>query len=348
MNPTLIATADPDFADLAHAEITAVSPQAQFSPPIVNGVWLVETAVSFFDLAAHWQQQPPTFLRHISPIQASLPLRGQSSDIHALNELLQADLIDLIDPELSFSVQARVLGQQPYKAFDLNQTLSQTITAVTGATLDVRQPTQILSVVVGAETGYMGLSLAAHNLSDWAGGRRRFARDKQQISRAEFKLLEAIEWFNIPLPPRGVVLDLGAAPGGWTRILRQHDQYVTAVDPAWLHPTLYNDPSVRHLHLTAEAYLEADPDQFDLIVNDMRLDARDSARLMAAYAYCLYRHGTALITLKLPQENRPAIIDHSFNILQRAYTIIGARQLFHNRSEITVYLQPKSYDKIQV
>jgi 23S rRNA (cytidine2498-2'-O)-methyltransferase len=144
-----------------------------------------------------------------------------------------------------------------------------------------------------------------------------------------------------------VALDLGAAPGGWTRILRQHEQYVTAVDPARLHPSLQTDPNVRHLPLTAETYLEADPDRFDLIVNDMRLDARDSARLMVAYARCLYRHGTALITLKLPQENRQTVLDHSFNIMRRAYTIIAARQLFHNRSEITVYLQPKSYDKIQ-
>jgi 23S rRNA (cytidine2498-2'-O)-methyltransferase len=103
-------------------------------------------------------------------------------------------------------VQSRVLGQQPYKAFDLNQTLAQTITAVTQASLDVRRPLQILSVVVGPEQGYLGLSLAAHNLSDWAGGRRRFARDEQQISRAEFKLLEAIETFAIALPPRGVAL----------------------------------------------------------------------------------------------------------------------------------------------
>lgn len=345
MNPTIVATADPDFADLAQAEITAVAPQAQFTQ-LIDGVWLVETAVSFFDLAARWQTKPPIFVRHINPVQASLRLRGQPSDLYALSDLLQAELIDLIDPDLPFSVQARVLGQQPYKAFDLNQTLAQTITAVTGTPLDVRQPMQILSVVVGPVQGYLGLSLAAHNLSDWAGGRRRFARDAQQISRAEFKLLEAIETFDIKLPPRGVVLDLGAAPGGWTRILRLHEQYVTAVDPARLHPSLQTDPNVRHMRLTAEEYLEASPDQFDLIVNDMRLDARDSARLMIAYARYLYRHGTALITLKLPQENRQTVLDHSFNILRRAYTITAARQLFHNRSEITLYLQPKSYDKI--
>jgi hypothetical protein len=35
---------------------------------------------------------------------------------------------------------------------------------------------------------------------------------------------------------------------------------------------------------------------------------------------------------------RETILDHTFAILRNAYTIAGARQLFHNRSEITVYL----------
>jgi 23S rRNA (cytidine2498-2'-O)-methyltransferase len=93
--------------------------------------------------------------------------------------------------------------------------------------------------------------------------------------------------------------------------------------------------------MTAEQYLADEPDQFDLIVNDMRMDARDSARMMVAYARQLYRHGLVIMTLKLPEQNRRPIIDHAFKLLQEAYTIVGARQLFHNRSEITVYLRLK-------
>jgi len=47
------------------------------------------------------------------------------------------------------------------------------------------------------------------------------------------------------------------------------------------------------------------------------------------------------MTLKLPEQNRRPIIDHAFKLLQEVYTIAGARQLFHNRSEITVYLRLK-------
>ena len=92
--------------------------------------------------------------------------------------------------------------------------------------------------------------------------------------------------------------------------------------------------------MTAEEYLEGEPDQFDLIVNDMRMDARDSARLMLRYAACLYPDGLVIMTLKLPEVHRSRIVEHALKILRGRYEIIGARQLFHNRSEITVALRP--------
>lgn len=123
--------------------------------------------------------------------------------------------------------------------------------------------------------------------------------------------------------------------------MRQREQYVTAVDPAWLHNSLQNDNNVRHLRMTAAAYLYDEPDTFDLIVNDMRMDARDSARLMVDYAQYLYHDGAAVMTFKLPGDKRQQALDHAFNILKQAYTIQGVRQLFHNRSEITVYLKKR-------
>jgi 23S rRNA (cytidine2498-2'-O)-methyltransferase len=150
-----------------------------------------------------------------------------------------------------------------------------------------------------------------------------------------------LETFGVDLPLRGVALDLGAAPGGWTRVLRQRQQYVTAVDPADLDPRLAEDSGVRHLKMTAEAYLANEPDTFDLIVNDMRMDARDSARLMVQYARCLYPHGQVIMTFKLPEANRRQVVHHAFTILRDAFEVVAARQLFHNRSEITVLLKKK-------
>ncbi len=345
---SLILSADPDFIDLALAEVQKVTPVTA-SIALADGVWRLDTELTFWALAEQWRATPPLFVRHICPAQLALGLRSrQESDFAMLRQEVTAQLAPLLDPELSFSVQTRLLSELPYKPFDINQMLSASLHESTNAPIDVRAPAQVLSVVCApiqqpanrhvTHTAYIGLSLALHNLSNWAGGMRRFAREDGRISRAEFKLLEALELFQINLPPRGVALDLGASPGGWTRVLRQHDQYVTAVDPGELDPRVAQDHGVRHKALTAEQYLANEPDRFDLIVNDMRMDARDSARLMVAYAKQLYRHGSAIMTLKLPEEGRGPIIDYTFAILQEVFTIAGARQLFHNRSELTVYL----------
>ena len=355
--PQIILTCDPDFNDLALDELRRDSvygaPVAELAP----GAWLAECDDGFWGLAETWAEKPPIFVRHICPVDAVLPLTGAVEDVAALATLAEDEFADSLDLDLPYSVQSRVLSSDlPFKPFDLNIAISGALTGATGAVLDVRAPAQVLSVVCAAyaadggphasafpipHSAFLGLSPTDLNLSDWAGGVRRFAREEGQISRAEFKLLEALEVFRIDLPPRGVALDLGAAPGGWSRVLRQRDQFVTAIDPAELDPRLAEDKAVRHKRMTAEEYLADEPDEFDLIVNDMRMDARDSARLMLAYAGQLYRHGIALMTFKLPEDDRKRIVDHAFGILRQKYEIMGARQLFHNRSEITVFLAKK-------
>ena len=55
-----------------------------------------------------------------------------------------------------------------------------------------------------------------------------------RINRAEFKMKEAVEFFGIDLSRHKKALDIGAAPGGWTRYLSQQGIKVVAVDNALL------------------------------------------------------------------------------------------------------------------
>ena len=118
---------------------------------------------------------------------------------------------------------------------------------------------------------------------------RRFAREEGQVSRSEFKLLEALEVFGIDLPPtrRGARSGRVARAAGHACCARLTSMSLRSI-PAISTTRLGSDPGVRHKRMTAEAYLAAEPDSFDLIVNDMRMDGRDSARLMVAFAPLLY------------------------------------------------------------
>ena len=267
-----------------------------------------------------------------------MPLIQNDDDLDLLAAVADEFVDDLGGPE-PFSVQTRTLGGGwPYGPYDVNTRLA-TVLARSGARLDVREPVEVMSVVLTPDRGFLGLSRAEDNLSDWAGGARRFRREPEQISRAEFKLLEAMEVFQLDPSKARTALDLGAAPGGWTRVLRQLDIEVTAVDPADLAPVLRADPGVRHVRLLAQDYLPQVDGAFDLILNDMRMDSRDSARLMAMAAESLHPRGWALMTLKLPKRGTKPTMDAALALLRDSYEIAGVRQLFHNRSEVTVALR---------
>ena len=75
-------------------------------------------------------------------------------------------------------------------------------------------------------------------------------------------------------------------------------------------------------------------------MNDMRMDARDAARLLVKAAPCLKADGFVLSVFKLPhatsQINPIITLKEALNILNQGYSIVQARQLFHNRQEVTV------------
>lgn len=347
-----ILTCDEGSVELALKELHAIDSKATVAQEFAPGVLLINGGLNFWEVATAWLEKPPIFVRHIQPVQSVIEMSEGADWQPLLAAGAGGEILPYFDEAFPFSVQARIFPSVDIKPFEINQMIAGGGVEQFGLTLDVRQPQQIVSVAARSEVGgqpvfYVGGSLARHNLSDWAGGMRRFAREEGQISRSEFKLLEAIEYFGLELPARGTALDLGASPGGWTRVLRELEQYVTAVDPGELDIRLSKDRGIRQKRMTAEAYLASDPDPFDIIVNDMRMDGSDSARLMVSYARLLYPHGWALMTLKLPEQKREPILEHAFAILREAYTIAGARQLFHNRSEITLWLLPKE-DRRQV
>jgi len=186
----------------------------------------------------------------------------------------------------------------------------------------------------------LGISWAAHNLSPWAGG--QIPITESVPNRAGYKLLEALAAFSIRLRQGDHALDLGAAPGAWTTLLRRRGLRVTAVAPTALYPWLTFDAGVSYQPMLAEEYLEHCRTTFDLIVNDMRLYAQESARIMVSYSQHLRQEGIAIMTLKLHLHNRRRVMDHAFRILRKAYKIVRVRQLVSNRQEVTLFLRRKT------
>ncbi len=348
---TYILTANPDYLYAALDEMRRLDRYAR-SVLEFDGIAVVEASLDVPAMQMRLQNRPPIFIRHLQPGEWREGLTGTGQDLGALvRAVSRLPSIALIQSGTRFAVQARVIAgadaSRPYTPYAIKDAIVPAVIAQTGGVEDVRDPEVVISVLVLKELGFAGISPVQFNLSDWSGGMRRFARTDDQLSRAEFKLLEAFELFNVAYPQGGTALDLGAAPGGWTRILREQGLKVLAVDPADLDPSLTNDPDIRYMRGYAAEWvdkLKAQRVKFDIIVSDIRMDARDAARLMVETAPLFHLRSCAVISLKLPPPGTPGlnpvdIVQTALEELQSRFRTVRARQLFHNRHEVTVYLE---------
>jgi 23S rRNA (cytidine2498-2'-O)-methyltransferase len=330
-----ILTCSPHFTELALNEIRRSRPHITGYRQIAPGYILLQAPGSFGNLTHPWRNRLPIYLHHLFPVHAVASLNAAENDLAQLKRIAQ----EIAPSGAAVQVRSAVQTVVPYSLSDIGRVLN-------GKQISpsIRAPTgRILSILIAQEENeflaYLGLSWAAHNLSPWAGG--QIPITEPVSNRAGYKLLEALLTFSVRLRTGDHALDLGAAPGAWTTLLRRRGVRVTAVAPSPLYPWLALDPDVIYEAMRAEEFLGRCQTTFDLIVNDMMLDGQDSARLMVAYAQHLRREGIAIMTLKLHDRNRLRVMDHSLRILRKAYKIIRVRQLVSNGHEVTLFLRRK-------
>lgn len=133
--------------------------------------------------------------------------------------------------------------------------------------------------------------------------------------------------------------DLGAAPGGWTWVLLRHGLHVTSVDNGPLRPHLFD--SGRVVHLREDGFHWRPKAPLDWMVCDMVEQPRRVAERMATWL----REGwcrRTIFNLKLPMKKRWDETRLCLDILREQAgrpLEVRARQLFHDREEITVFAQ---------
>ncbi len=337
-NPNQICFTCNPFAEAnALDEIIKFDSQIKIIKKFRKGIFMIETADSFTTFSEYFKDNMPVFIRHISPINASV--RISNNIIEDISACLDNNIM-LFQKDKSFSVQTRIFGKS-LNRYEINNSTAEYLT-YKGYSLDVKEPDQVISIITDDEKLYIGFSMSAENLSSWPGGEYRFRYEREQISRAEFKLLEAMQVFGINILPGSKALDIGAAPGGWTRILLNKGCKVVAVDPADMNAEIMKHKNLEFHKQRIQDYIRRKPVEFDLITNDMRIDAVDAAKIMLSLSGQLKSNGYALLTLKLPRTNFMATFRKALKILEAGYNRVSAKQLFHNRSEITVFLNKQS------
>lgn len=191
-------------------------------------------------------------------------------------------------------------------------------------------------------TALLGLSDPA-NSAPWPMGIPRLRARRQAPSRSVLKLDEAIARFLTDderatwLRPGRTAVDLGAAPGGWTWLLRNYGLAVTAVDNGPLAQAIEEDPGVDHRAEDGFYYRPRRP--VDWLVCDMVERPHRIARLLAQWLSrgdC--RH--AIVNLKLPMKQRWQIVSNQLETIAAVLPGDGrllANQLYHDREEVTLF-----------
>lgn len=332
-------SADEDYLFAATTELREVFPGATFRQHGPDLGSIEGDGVSIANVAsiAMSKEMPIVFVRHLMRGVGELPLPATIDEL--ANTVAQAVASWQHFPvPASVSLQVWGSGSEPPELpIRMDEMWHLLADALRDAGIDVARAGRdhVLSACVTPEGIVLGSNQRGNALSDWPGGRVRLSKPKGQIARSEFKLEELLRSHTIKLP-EGAALDLGASPGGWTRILREHKLMVWAVDPADLDPRIASDRGVKHVRTTAGAFLHDTDRTFDLIVNDMRMTPPLSCELMLSASGHLNPGGMMIQTLKISPHHGLDMVRQSMQTLRRRYDLDFVRQLQHNRNEVTV------------
>jgi 23S rRNA (cytidine2498-2'-O)-methyltransferase len=331
----LLFSAADDYLEAATAELREVYPDATFGVLAPDLGWIQAEGLNITDLAVACRQTPTIFVRHLMREIAFMPAAEAQDIDDVIDRAVEAWLALPLRTDLS--LQVWLTGESPvaYRPDELRLELAAALSDE-GIAVERAGQQQILGVAISPAGISLGLNGLASALVDWPGGRVRLARPKGQVSRSEFKLEELFRVQQPNLPKGGVAIDLGASPGGWSRILRQYGFTVWAVDPGQLDPRLASDAGIRHVKMTAGPFLRMTDVSADLIVNDMRMDPDLSTRTMLDAAIRLKPHGMMIQTLKVTPHDPRRTVRQALETLRAAYDIEWAGQLQHNRNEVTV------------
>lgn len=338
----LLVTFQPGFELLAERDVHHPQVKGRIQAQLMPGVWWITGPLEPAAMATQWVSEGALAVRHCHPVDLTLDAGLSLEEVVLALKPLWKNL----PGQARVSVQTRVVGapRQGFKAYDLNDACEVALRELRpDLVYDRKEPRYVVSIGLGDKHIFAGVSAVKLNLSPWPGGEARYHGGADSLSRAKKKLMEAFDIFEGGTLEDGEerwALDLGAAPGGWSQYLLECGYEVVAVDPALLDWRL-DSPKLRHERCTAEMYFERNPRAcFDLIVSDMRIDARDGARLLCEMTRHLEADGVIVSTLKLPEQGYLKPLDGALKMLRECFDV-KVRQLFHNRHEVTVLLRPR-------
>lgn len=337
-----VVTFTPYFKKSVINELLLVDPKIIVKDKFSDSIILIETEMKKNEFINSLIKFDSIFIKHIMPLEKTFNIL-KKLDLDKTIILNEVQTIVSLNEKEKFAVQCRIVKSNvDYSAKDIEVFIGESFYekgAIHEFTLEElkNEIINIISILIYEDKCLIGYSNTFENLNIHSDEYRIYSREKTEISRAENKLKEALIKFKIDLKG-GTALDIGAAPGGWTKVLVDYGFKVVSVDPRNLNPKLEKHPNVKHFKCRIED-LKFDK-CFDIIVNDMNVDPDITSYVMNSLASTLKEEGIAIVTLKLPNHPEKRILEAK-KILSEKYEVLSIKSLFHNRREVTAFLKNK-------
>jgi 23S rRNA (cytidine2498-2'-O)-methyltransferase len=338
MGSAFVVTTSSGFEGKGRREILKLLPSSKVRKLFFKGNLYVECGLPEEEAVEALREADTTYLGRVFPVDAEVKISAAKASIEALYEAVSIG--DLGEGD-TFRVSCTRRGSHEFRSRDVEVTVGMRLEEETDAVVDLKSPSKTVVVQIFQDLAYVGVSPSVNLLVKEIKRFRKYAKGERPFTRAEFKIREALKAFDVEVTNDFRALDVGAAPGGWTKVLAGMARRVVAVDPADLHPSVEEMSNVTHLRCRAED-LPEDIGEFDLITNDMNISPTESAEIMNALAERLREGGAAIMTVKFVTRERRRHTREAIGILEEAYTDFKVKRLPHNRYETSVYMRKKS------
>ena len=153
--------------------------------------------------------------------------------------------------EGAFAARCKRRGAHDFSSKDVEIAVGNVITGE-GSRVDLDNPETILWVDIIQEKAYLSVLSPDDIIKKTPIVERRWKKGERPVSRAELKMREIMAEFPEIFTSDKIALDIGAAPGGWTRAMAGKLEKVIAVDRAKLDPAVMALQNVVHIKERAE------------------------------------------------------------------------------------------------
>ncbi len=189
--------------------------------------------------------------------------------------------------------------------------------------------------------GLWGAVMPSHRLSDTRpGGAHRMRFDAQAPSRSYLKIEEVFERMNMDPAPGQRVVDLGAAPGGWSYAFLKRGCRVLAVDNGPLKIQKLGAAGGGLTHLRENGISFIPPPSWrplDWMVSDMLIPPGQTLGMFRKWLENRWMR-RFVFNVKLPQQQPYPVLKPIETYLRNQSGIkFQIRQLYHDRREVTVF-----------